>query len=344
MKVSASIELVWQLACREAIGGHHEAIEPEHFCMALLKLAELPAEQIGRFSPNGVHVANELIRDAEGLRHVIGSAGFSSTEVRRQLRKALGKGGAAYDGGEMHRSDDSRALFDDAARLADEAGSEALTPEYLFAALIMKPTSLIAQIVQREGGELPIGNRLPGLLAKWGTDLTAIAAKGDLVDASGRAAEAKAILKALQSAKRPGVFLVSDREPPAREAMVALACAAATNRGVPGAKRWRIVDLTMEPAPITADCSEATLLQQVLADAEHVENLAVRVPDIRDASAGEEILTLLRARPPSARPVWICAIDNAIYRQCIQADAHWRSDSTAILLQEKVGQGIPNEL
>jgi len=344
MKVSASIELVWQLACREAIAGRQESIAPEHFCMALLKLAELSSEQFARMSPNGDRIAGELTRDAEAIRNTLEGGGLSSRQARRQLRKAVGKGEVAYDGGQMHRSDSSRVLFDDAARLADESGSATLTPEHLFSALTAKPTRLIGEIVLVDGKGLPVAGQQPGLLSEWGTDLTALAKRGELGGAYGRAAEAKAILKALQAPRRIGVFLVSEGELQAREAMHSLARAAADTRSATGVKRWRVVDLTMKSAPTTPECSTVAVLQQLFADAAHIEDLVLRVPDIRDMNDGKEMLTLLKTGSASTRPAWICAIDEAVYRQRIQQDAYWRSAATAILLQQDIGQGIPDEL
>lgn len=109
MKVSASIELSWQLAGREAIAGEFGQIEPEHFFAAVLKLAELPVEDVGNFAP-GANVARELAAEVNTIRQELESRSIDSIRVRRALRARLGKGGAPYDGGENHRSQASKDL------------------------------------------------------------------------------------------------------------------------------------------------------------------------------------------------------------------------------------------
>ena len=59
MKVSASTELVWQLAGQEAMVRQFEKIEPEHFCIALLKFSEIPVEEVEKIAP-GAEVARAM--------------------------------------------------------------------------------------------------------------------------------------------------------------------------------------------------------------------------------------------------------------------------------------------
>ena len=103
MKVSASIELVVQLAGQEAIAGRHKEIEPEHVCLALLKLAELPVEEADKIAP-GSSAARELAAEVGAVREELQVRGVDTTEIRRRLRRTLGRGRNAYEGGPMHRS------------------------------------------------------------------------------------------------------------------------------------------------------------------------------------------------------------------------------------------------
>ena len=41
MNLSPSIDLIWRLAAQEMAAGEFSEIQPEHFCMALLKFAEV---------------------------------------------------------------------------------------------------------------------------------------------------------------------------------------------------------------------------------------------------------------------------------------------------------------
>ena len=51
MKVSASVEMVMQLAGQEAIAAEFKEIEPEHLLAALLKFSELPTEEMDKIAP-----------------------------------------------------------------------------------------------------------------------------------------------------------------------------------------------------------------------------------------------------------------------------------------------------
>ena len=343
-KVSASIELLWQLACREAIAGRFAAIEPEHFCMALMKLAELPVAQIEKLSPNGGRVAEELVHDAQALRKALSGLGVDSTQGRRKLRATLGKGDAAYDGGEMHRSERSRALFDEAARLADEAGSEALTPSHLLAAIAANPTPAIREVVLASVKDAAHGAELPGILTQWGTDLTALAARSELPEGAKRTLEAKSVLTALQSPTRKGVFLISDANAPVNEVMAALACAARKECAPTGIKRLRVVDLTRKPTPTIKGIQPEQMVQHVLAEASGIENLVLRIPDIQDKDRAAEVLAMLKSASTTGCVIWVCRIDWATHRRHVERDAYWRRAATGIAVQHDIREGIPNEL
>ena len=343
-KVSSSVELLWQLACREAIAGRFAAIEPEHFCMALMKLAELPAAQIEKLSPNGGKVGAELVQDAQAIRQTLAGLGVVCTQARRKLSAVLGKGNTAYDGGEMHRSEKSRALFDEAARLADEAGSDAMTPSHLLAALTANPTPAIREILLAGSPGTPDAAQLSDLLSMWGTNLTALAAKGELAEKTGRAAEARSVLKAVQSPTRKGVFLVSDAVAPVNEVLASLACVARTDCAAPSVKRLQVVDLTMKPPPAIPNCPPEQTLQHLLAEVGQVENLVLRIPDIQSTYKAKEVLAMLTTVSTATRPSWVCRIDRETHRQHVEKDSYWRRAATAIAIQQEIRGGLPNEL
>ena len=343
-KVSASIDLLWQLACREAIAGRFATIGPEHFCMALMKLAELPAAQIEKLSPNGGKVGEELAQDAQAVRRALAGLGVDSTQGRRKLRAALGRGNAAYDGGEMHRSEKSRALFDEAARLTDEAGSGVMTPSHLLEALTANPTPAIREVLLAGNPGAPDAARLSDLLSRWGTDLTALAAKGELAERTSRVAEARSVLKAVQLPTRKGIFLVSDTVAPVKEVMESLACVARKGGAAPCARHLKVVDLTLKPAPAIPGCPPEQTLQHLLTEVSRVENLVLRISDIQSTREAKEVLAMLRAMSPASGPSWVCRVGREAYTQHIRKDSYWRRAATAIAIQQEIRGGIPNEL
>ena len=94
MKVSASVELVWQIAAREAKAFHFGAIEPEHFCMAVMKLAELPVPPAQELAAEA-EAARDLARDVAAVRRLLQDRNLDGKQTRRAIRARVGKGPAA---------------------------------------------------------------------------------------------------------------------------------------------------------------------------------------------------------------------------------------------------------
>ena len=344
MKMSTSMELLWQLACREAIAGRFAAIEPEHFCMALTKFAELPEDQLERLDDNVGQAGKGLAQDAKAVREELAQLGVDGTQGRRKLRATLGKGTTAYAGGEMHRSEKSRVLFDEVARLADKSADDVLTPCHLLAALVSEPTPAIRDAFLLGAQVSPAASRSPELLSAWGSDLTDLAAKGGLVDTKARVAESRAFLNVLQSPARKPVFLVSEAGDPITELMASISCAVVKQPASARVKRLQVIDLTRKQQPVLPACPEGQLHQRLFAEVAELENLVLRIPDIQDLPQGGEILALLKTCPAASRVSWVCRVGDEVYRRHIQKDSHWRRAAIAIVIEQKAGPELPSEL
>ena len=185
MKLSPSVHLIWQLAAEEMAAGQFKEIEPEHFCMALLKFAELPAAAV-EADDEHAETAKTIAADAELVREALQRCGIESTRARRKLRRQLGKGGTPHQEEKVHRSAASRALFEAAAAFVAESGGETLTPLHLLTALIQSPTPAIDQAVL---GKVPPPSAPAFLLLldKHGKDLVKEASEGRLkADTTGK--------------------------------------------------------------------------------------------------------------------------------------------------------------
>jgi len=211
MKVSTSIELVWQLAMREAISADFEKVQPEHFMEGVLKLADLPADQV-RQQNGGDSATVRLAKEIEILSKILSDRNIDATQVRRDLRARLGRGDATYAGGMLHRSDASRELFSAAASLASQAGDEALRARHLLAALLALPTEHMKAALSGDSSaaekQQPTATKLDAL----GRDLTKAASDGSLKEVDGREAERTALTRALAAPEQKSVFLVSDSD------------------------------------------------------------------------------------------------------------------------------------
>jgi hypothetical protein len=241
MKISVSSDLVWKIAIREAATGEFKEIEPDHFCLAVLKFAELSAkgvEEAGAEAELSQHIAG----DAQLVREGLQKCGIESTGARRKLRRQLGKGDTPHIGVTIHRSASSRALFESAARLASESGS-AVTPLHLLTALVEAPTPAIEQAVLGKAPEPPSPTALP-LLDKHDRDLVKRLAEEKIQVKPGIAAQSKALLQALEQKNRKSILLVSHSDDRVADLAAALAGAIAAKGAPDGLKGRRLMDIS----------------------------------------------------------------------------------------------------
>ncbi len=146
MRVSASTELICQLAAREAIGGHFGEIEPDHFCLALMKFSEFPVGEIEKMGPGG-GIGTTLANEVKSLQEEFESRGVDVKRMRRKLRGHLGKGESWYEGGQLHRSHESRKMFKLAEGFAQHTGDETLTAGHLLEAILVSPTKAMEEVL-----------------------------------------------------------------------------------------------------------------------------------------------------------------------------------------------------
>src|SRR6266480_5479672 len=139
MRVSISIEWVMQRAQQEAAAGEFSEITPEHLLAALLKFSEISGTEVQQIASAPL-AARQLALEANALRQELEGRSIDSKRVRQELRSHLGHGGQAHDGGYLHRSPASRQVFEHAARMAEDEGSDVLLAAHLLNSLLASPT------------------------------------------------------------------------------------------------------------------------------------------------------------------------------------------------------------
>ena len=182
MDVSTSMAVVWQIAGQESVHTQYGEIQPEHFFIAILKLADLPVPDMAHVAPGNEAVQN-LAADVNAVKEVLGKHQIKATEARRAMRSLLGNGGQPHSGGALHRSAESRRLFEDAARrcMAEQDGS--LSPAHVLQALLAAPTEKIANFLAKGKGSPPKSDpaaAAPAELKVSGDDLCALIRSGAL--------------------------------------------------------------------------------------------------------------------------------------------------------------------
>jgi len=135
VRFSASIDVAMLLAAQEAIAGGFKGIEPEHLLEAILKLSEIPVEELEKMT-NNQGAAKELVKEAASVRSELKLRTIESTRVRRELRALLGKGQHEWDGGRVPRSEATRRLFEVAGKAAEEGRTGVFSATHLLDALL----------------------------------------------------------------------------------------------------------------------------------------------------------------------------------------------------------------
>jgi hypothetical protein len=131
MEPSISVQMIWYIAAQEAVSAHFEFIEPFHIINALLKFAEADDGEISASIPDKTAI-HELLSERDQLRSLLAERGFeiplATTKIRRTIRKRMGNGGCnEKKSGAMHRSTDTKVIFQKAEVLAQKDYKKRLT-------------------------------------------------------------------------------------------------------------------------------------------------------------------------------------------------------------------------
>ena len=233
--------LVWQFAAFEAKAGNSPQIEPVHFMLGLGKSCDVDVAAIlaGLQNPPDAATQREAIDHIRDIRQLFAKANITITPFRRTLRQMVAQpAGQAPDSQEMHRSNESRRLFQRAEQIADSdtGAKDMLLPRHLLYALMESPNTPWQTLLEQAGitgafnlmfgdkaGYTPpeqsasdSGSSQPTpasetpILDKYGRDLTALARAGKLDPVIGRRDEMKKLAQILIQKQKNNAILVGD--------------------------------------------------------------------------------------------------------------------------------------
>jgi len=346
MKVSASIELIWNLAAREAVAAEHKEIEPEHFLSAVLKFSELPVEEMDKVGA-GAEATKQLAMEVNAVRQELVDRAIKSALVRQQIRVRLGKGSQPYESGVIHRSATSRDLFDAAARLAAERGDEALSAQHLLETMLISPSSVMARVLGDVAGPSAPRHTPTPLLTKYGRDLTDMTQKVRLPPGKRRSAESKVLIQSLARGQRPIVLLITDEEEAAHLVVMEVANAIVAHETGSGMRRKQVVDLT-DVNPYEENTAETlALLGDLLAQAAKVPEVILFVPAIEAppySLKDNEWAHLLKDTLARVELRCISRVAPTVYCELIEKDPVWRRLAEAIWIHQITQEEVPWEL
>ncbi|MCP4901532.1 MAG: hypothetical protein GY906_31595, partial [bacterium] len=251
--------------------------------------------------------------------------------------------GRPFEGGELHRSQASRDLFDATARRIDDAGGDTLEPIHLFCELMEQPTEVIAELFSSAIGQSGTDVRATPILDAFATDLTRQAEQQELEQITGRNAERQAILEVLARPDGGSIFLITDSDSAAQAVVHAVAHGVVARKQ---GRRMRIVDVTAK-VPYGAGGSD-TIEQLRMGLNEAGENPGVitvlptiQAPPQPDNDPWADLVAMVMDR---GAPQCICRFTCTSWESWVHLDPAWKKRGRAIWVQEQRPTEVPWEL
>ncbi len=233
--LSIGLEFVWQIAATEAAAARREFIEPAHLFIGLCSLEKaLHSEQQKQTGIPADALAG-LEAEWAALKSLFTQFHLDATALRRELRERMGRGSFEHRENVVHRSPNSRRVFEWAAELA--AGSPTVTSLHLLAALLEDQDSLIARQLKEKGMDIvalraaALATALPDypvipspaegapggrvvenipILQRYGKDLTQLARDGKIYECIGRRDEMLQVIRTLSRDTKNNPLLIGD--------------------------------------------------------------------------------------------------------------------------------------
>ncbi len=148
------LDLAWRIAASETAHAQLEFIEPEYLFVGLCKMGDFAAaRRLRRLKLAESEIAS-VQTEIEALLGLFARFGLDHTALRREMRRHKGTGVLKMtDRYErtIHRSPQSRRVFDRASELVREAGAPMVTVFHLLAALLDDPNGAVAPLLREKG-------------------------------------------------------------------------------------------------------------------------------------------------------------------------------------------------
>ncbi len=146
MKISESINAVMAISAREAIRRNFPEINPEHLMLGLLTFAKVPSEELQRLliAPEAKGLLGEEIAE---LMVDLGKYDLLDPAFPDRLKEAMGSGNQAFRGERLHRSSESRRVFETGMDLARKDSPRVFRPVHLLRALLSSPSPVLAGLL-----------------------------------------------------------------------------------------------------------------------------------------------------------------------------------------------------
>ena len=342
------MEISWNLAARDAVAGGFDEIRPEHVCMALLKVAEIPTGELAKIVPKSADSA-DAAHEVQSLRKVLEEREIDTTYVRRVLRMLLGKGHQTYNDGVVHRSKECRQLFEAATQVARGMGEARVRTHDLLGVLLSAPPPDIARLLRNlpKPARPSWAAQLP-LLARYGVEVTGRPALEEGDGSREPTPGCRSLMAALREKVSGTVFLVTEDDRFARQIVREAAGKLTFNPGRCEESHVLIFDVTGAVTDTNRDDGPPEFTVRDLFDeASRAPGVALLVPPLGNEPTtpeGQCWTDEVRQASLSGRPTLICRINPSAYEHHVAKDRTWRERSRAMGLHDTSRMEIPGEL
>ncbi len=226
--LSPGANLAWHIAAYEAGEAEYHFIEKEHLFIGILSLEKVVA---GAADQSGLdqNVWQELKKENSLLNKVLGSYGIDQTKLRRLIRKKFGNGGYKHTERTIHRSEECKAVFANAAVMP---GTKLITTLHVAAAIADNPGDILTTVFAElgvdpkalrdalltphekapvQGNEDQMNNAASqSYLERFGLDLTQAAKEGKLGPFVGRRNELLQVIQTLARSMKSNPVLIGE--------------------------------------------------------------------------------------------------------------------------------------
>ena len=241
MKHSQAVDIIWRLAVKEAVAARSQYVEHEHFLEAFSKGKDLcHGDVLKELRGQGVDVP-ALVAELSFPAEMFESAGVNPRDFRHSMRAAMGSGSYEHaPGAALHRSENTRGLFDAAAKFAAKRGDTCIQAGVLFLVMLAKGGVLTANVLAQkmkdpvqfvrdvkaklgfpaDAAAKPVEQAKPDedgdvadstpILERFGRDLTKAAKDGTLPPVVGRRKEILQVIQTLARNTKSNPVLVGE--------------------------------------------------------------------------------------------------------------------------------------
>lgn len=288
LEIHLSLQLAWAMANAEAChSGSHEIL-PVHFYLAILKIIDSgyrqSAEQMG-FSKE---VFDEIDKLANQGQDLMGMSCDSITKLRRKLRSSIRLSCAPFEQQMLHRSESSRSMFKESAKLAHHEGYESLTIVQILKCLLDSPPEEVSRVMAGQPNLLKTETDKPSVLKEMGRDLTEMARGGRLSPVVGRKVEMTTLVRYLQRTTKRNVIITGEAGVGKTAVVEGLAQRLISADAPDYLKKLRIVQISVSDlvagTKYRGDMEQR--LQLILAEATADPNLVLFIDEIHLAMKG----------------------------------------------------------